>query len=59
MRPINKENEIKKAEGQSVINAVNVFDKGSPLEAHYKTLGKKIFPYLDTSNSKPNTLKQM
>lgn len=41
MRTISRENEIKKAEGQSVINAVKVFDKSYPLEVHCNTLGKK------------------
>lgn len=58
MRTISRENEIKKAEGQSVINAVKVFDKSYPLEVHCNTLEKMIFPYLDTSKSKPNTLKR-
>lgn len=59
VRPTSRENEIKKAEGQSVINAVKVFDKSYSLEAHCNTLGKMIFPYLDKSNSKPNTLQKM
>lgn len=59
VRPISRKNEIKKAEGQSVINAVKVFDKSYPLEVHCNTVEKMIFPYLDTSDSKPNTLKKM
>lgn len=59
VRTISRENEIKKAEGQSVINAVKAFDKSYPLEVHCNTLGKKmIFPYLDTCESKPNTLRR-
>lgn len=59
MRPISKEIEIKKAEGQSVINAVKIFDKSYPLEVHCNTLEKIIFPNLETSDRKPNTLKKM